>query len=47
MTKENSCYENALAERENGKLKDKFYLDQTFAVLTEAKRTTKKCNQTI
>lgn len=29
MTEENHCYENALAERVNGILKDEFYLDQT------------------
>ncbi len=41
MTQENHCYENALAERVNGILKDEFYLDQTFASVTEAKRATK------
>jgi transposase InsO family protein len=30
MTEENHCYENAIAERVNGILKDEFYLDQTF-----------------
>ena len=30
MTEENHCYENALAERVNGILKDEFYLDQCF-----------------
>jgi hypothetical protein len=30
MTEENHCYENALAERINGILKDEFHLDQTF-----------------
>ncbi len=30
MTEENHCYENALAERVNGILKDEFYMDQTF-----------------
>jgi transposase InsO family protein len=30
MTEENHCYENAMAERVNGKLKDEFYLDQCF-----------------
>jgi len=38
MTEENHCYENALAERVNGILKDEFYLDQTFASMPEAKR---------
>ena len=41
MTEENHCYENALAERVNGILKDEFYLDQTFASVEEAKRATK------
>jgi putative transposase len=27
MTEHNNCYENALAERVNGILKDEFYLD--------------------
>jgi putative transposase len=30
MTEDNHCYENAIAERVNGILKDEFYLDQTF-----------------
>jgi len=30
MTEENHCYENAVAERVNGILKDEFYLDITF-----------------
>jgi len=30
MTEENHCYENAMAERVNGILKDEFYLDQVF-----------------
>jgi transposase InsO family protein len=41
MTEENHCYENALAERVNGTLKDEFYLDQTFASVAHAKRATK------
>lgn len=41
MTEENHCYENALAERVNGILKDEFYLDQTFANIAHAKRATK------
>jgi len=41
MTEENHCYENALAERVNGILKDEFYLDQTFTNVTHAKRATK------
>lgn len=30
MTEENHCYENAMAERVNGILKDEFYLGQCF-----------------
>jgi putative transposase len=41
LTEENNCYENAIAERVNGILKDEFYLDQTFANLAHAKRATK------
>lgn len=41
MTEENHCYENALAERINGILKDEFYLDQTFMNTTHAKRAAK------
>lgn len=41
MTEENHCYENALAERVNGILKDEFYLDQTFDSVQHAKRATK------
>ncbi|WP_197429364.1 integrase core domain-containing protein, partial [Winogradskyella endarachnes] len=41
MTEENHCYENAVAERVNGILKDEFYLDQTFDSLNHAKKATK------
>lgn len=41
MTEENHCYENALAERVNGILKDEFYLDQTFDNAAHAKRAAK------
>lgn len=41
MTEENHCYENALAERVNGILKDEFYLDQCFFSNEHAKRATK------
>ena len=41
MTEENHCYENAMAERVNGILKDEFYLDQTFTNVAQAKRATK------
>lgn len=41
MTEENHCYENAVAERVNGILKDEFYLDQTFFNLKSAEKATK------
>ena len=41
MTEENHCYENAMAERVNGILKDEFYLDQTFDNVDHANRTAK------
>jgi len=41
MTEENHSYENALAERVNGILKDEFYLDQTFINVAHAKRAAK------
>ena len=37
MTEENHCYENAIAERVNGILKDEFFLDQTLPSLEVAK----------
>jgi len=41
MTEENHCYENAVAERINGILKDEFYLDQCFFSTSHAKRAAK------
>lgn len=41
MTEENHCYENAVAERVNGILKDEFYLDQCFFSTRIAKKATK------
>lgn len=41
MTEVNHCYENAIAERINGILKDEFYLDQTFTSVIQAKKATK------
>lgn len=41
MTEENHCYENAVAERVNGILKDEFYLDQCFFSTRLAKKATK------
>jgi transposase InsO family protein len=40
MTEENHCYENAIAERVNGILKDEFYLDQCFFDTAHASRAT-------
>ncbi len=40
MTEENHCYENAVAERVNGILKDEFYLDQTFNNENQIKQAT-------
>jgi len=41
MTEENHCYENAVAERVNGILKDEFYLDQCFFSTSHACKATK------
>jgi putative transposase len=41
MTEENHCYENAIAERVNGILKDEFYLDQVFYSLNHARDAVK------
>jgi transposase InsO family protein len=41
MTEENHCYENAVAERVNGILKDEFYLDQCFFSIDHARMATK------
>ena len=38
VTEENNCYENAMAQRVNGILKDEFYLDQSFANIALAKK---------
>jgi transposase InsO family protein len=38
MTEENHCYENAMAERVNGILKDEFYLDQNFPSIELARK---------
>jgi transposase InsO family protein len=42
MTEENHCYENALAERVNGILKDEFLLDSTFASFKEMEQAVKE-----
>ncbi len=41
ITEENHCYENAIAERVKGILKDEFYMDQTFTNTAHAKRAVK------
>jgi len=41
MTEENHCYENTIAERVNGILKNEFYLDQTFDNVSHTKRAAK------
>jgi putative transposase len=41
MSEENHCYENAMAERVNGILKDVFYLDQPFVNIAHAKKAAK------
>jgi len=41
MTEENHCYENAVAERVNGILKDEFYLEQCFVNTRNAKVATR------
>jgi putative transposase len=41
MTEENHCYENALAERVNGILKDEFLLGETFPSFNVAKELTR------
>jgi putative transposase len=42
MTEENHCYENAVAERLNGILKDEFSLGQILASFAIAKRLTRE-----
>jgi transposase InsO family protein len=46
MTEEKHCYENAVAERVNGILKDEFYLDQCFANTELARLATKNAIKT-
>ena len=38
MTEENHCYENAMAERVNGILKDEYLLDRTFKDISHAQK---------
>jgi putative transposase len=42
MAKQGNCYENAMAERVNGILKDEYGLDETFADETEARQITRE-----
>ena len=42
MTDENHCYQNAIAERVNGILKDEFYLDLCFTGEEEARKAVKQ-----
>lgn len=42
MTDESHCYQNAIAERVNGILKDEFFLDATFTNFEEAQQTVQK-----
>ena len=42
MTEENHCYENAIAERVNGILKDEFLLNETLPSFTVAKELTRE-----
>ena len=44
MAAKGNCYENALAERVNGILKDEFFLDYNFNDLDQAKQA---CNEAI
>lgn len=46
MTEENHCYENALAERVNGILKDEFLLDETFTDKRMALKAVKQAIET-
>lgn len=39
MTDENHCYQNAIAERVNGILKDEYYIDKTFNSFDEAEKS--------
>lgn len=46
MTEENHCYENAIAERVNGILKQDFLLDETFASKSIAEQAVKEAIDT-
>lgn len=42
MAEKGNCYQNAIAERVNGILKNEFYLDKKFIDLRQAKRATRE-----
>ncbi len=42
MADKGNCYQNAIAERVNGILKQEFYLDQRFSKLSQAQRATRQ-----
>jgi putative transposase len=46
MAEAGNCYENAIAERVNGILKDEFNLDKTFKDIEEALKSTRQAVQT-
>lgn len=46
MTEENHCYENAIAERVNGILKQEFLLDETFENMSIAQRAVEEAIET-
>lgn len=46
MTEQNHCYENAMAERVNGILKDEFLLDEEFADKASALKAVREAIQT-
>ncbi len=46
MTEENHCYENAMAERVNGILKDEFLLDEEMKDLKTAQKAVKQAIET-
>ena len=46
MTEENHCYENAIAERVNGILKDEFFLDEEMPDLKTAKKAVAQAIET-
>lgn len=46
MAEAGNCYENALAERVNGILKDEFNLDRTFLNIEEARKSTMQAIKT-